>query len=200
MNNMHAMSLVLFAAGWALVLYAANCMIAGDLKKIDAKQAVLYFTTVALIGLFGEIFLDSIYKFFVGQPLWYYNFLPIQGGYTSYYAIVLWGLYGFHLYMLHGSLSAKWSIKKTKHLALIFALEALVIESLLTISAKLFLGKYMYYYTPSDLWHVTSVQNFPFYLICGLVILKTLKRFRVDPFFFSAMNISLLFVLAFLAE
>lgn len=195
---MHPLHLTLFIAGWAVAIYALNCLVAGRLKSIEPKQFTLYFTTVALIGLFGEIFLDSAYDFLVGHPLWYYNILPIQNGYTSSYAILTWGLYGFHLYLLHGSLQAKWSITKTKHLELIFSLEALVLEALLTISAKIFLGKYMYYYLPADLWHVSSFQNIPFYFICGLVVLKTLKRFRSDPVFFSAMSTALLFVLVFL--
>ncbi|MCA9328110.1 hypothetical protein KDA14_06285, partial [Candidatus Saccharibacteria bacterium] len=94
----------------------------------------------------------------------------------------------------------KWSIVKTKHLALIFSLEALVLEAALTLSAVPILGSLMYYYYPADLWHVSSFQNIPFYFICGIVVLKTLKRFRKDPVFFSAMSASLLFVLVFVVE
>jgi len=196
---MSPLKLCLFALGWALLLYLANSLIARQWKRLQYKPALLYFTTVALIGLFGEIFLDASYRFFVGHPLWYYNILPIHGGYTSSYAIVTWGLYGLHLYMLHDSLAARWSITRTRHLVLIFSFEALLLEALLTLSARLVFGKYLYYYLPGDLWHVTSVQNFPFYFICGLVVLKTLKRFRADPVFYSGMSLFLLYVLAFLA-
>lgn len=194
------MSLVGFAVIWLLVLYGLNSAIAGKLKTIEPKKALLYFFTVALIGLFGEIFLDTVYNYFVGRPLWRYNILPIFDGYTSSYAIVTWGLYGFHLYLLHDTLGTKWSIDKTKHLALIFSIEALFLEAALTISALYILGDYMYYYYPPDLWHVSSFQNIPFYFICGVVVLKTLKRFKKDPVFFSAMSASLLFVLVFLVE
>jgi hypothetical protein len=83
---------------------------------------------------------------------------------------------------------------------LIFSVEALILEALLTISARVFLGRYLYYYLPSDLWHVSSFQNFPFYFICGIVTLATLKRFRSDPVFFSFMSASLLAVLLILAK
>ena len=197
---MDPLALTIFALVWLLVLYGLNCLIYGKLKPIDAKMAVMYFFTLALIGLFGEIFLDSVYNFLVGRPLWVYQILPIMHGYTSSFAIVTWGLYGFHLYLLHGSLADKWSIYRRRHLALIFSVEALVLEALLTISAKVFLGKYLYYYLPGDLWHVSSVQNIPFYFICGVVTLATLKRFKADPVFFSAMSASLLFVLVFLTK
>lgn len=198
--HMFTLKLVLFALGWTVFVYLLNSAIARQWKRIDPPKALLYFFTVALIGLFGEIFLDTMYNFFVGRPLWYYRILPIFGGYTSSYAIMTWGVYGLHLYLLHDSLAAKWKITRTRHLVSIFALEALVMESLVTLSAKVVFGRFLYYYTPGDLWHVTSVQNFPFYFICGVVILKTLKRFRADPVFFSAMSAFLLLVLLFVTH
>lgn len=183
-----------------VILYLVDSLIAKQFKRLELKKVALYSSTVAMIGLFGEIFLDTGYNFFVGHPLWYYRILPIKGGYTSSFAIVTWGLYGFHLYMLHDSLAARWSITRTRHLALIFAFEALFVEALLTLSARLVFGKFMYYYLPADLWHVSSFQNSPFYLICGVVVLKTLKRFRRDPLFFSCMNALLIIVLVFMTK
>lgn len=195
---MFTAKLIIFGIVWLAIAYLVNCLIARRFIKFDLKMALLYFSTVALIGVFGEIFLDATYNHFVGRPLWYYNILPVQGGYTSSFAIVTWGILGFYLYLMHDTLASKWSITKTKHLALIFSIEALVIEALVTLSAKLIFGVYLYYYLPSDLWHVTSVQNIPFYFICGIAILKTIKRFRKDPYFFSAMSFCLIYVLIFL--
>jgi hypothetical protein len=194
---MHPLSLILFALLWLAIIYLLNSIIAQGWKKIEPKQALVYFFTVALIGVFGELFLDTAYNYIVGHPLWRYEILPIQNAYTSTGAVVVWGLYGLHLYLLHGTLGSKWSINKTRHLALIFSVEALVFEALLTISAKLLLGKFVYYYIPGDLWHVTSIQNLPFYLICGFFILGTLKRFRKEPLFFSSMSALLLLVVVF---
>lgn len=195
---MYAVKLILFSLLWLVIAYGVNCGVAGKRMRVEPKMALLYFSTVALIGVFGEIFLDSTYNHLAGRPLWYYNILPVQGGYTSSFAIVTWGILGFYLYLMHDNLESKWSITKTKHLALIFSLEALVIEALVTISAKLLLGQYLYYYLPGDLWHVSSLQNIPFYFICGVAILKTTKRFRRDPYFFSAMSFCLIYVLIFL--
>jgi len=197
---MYALKLVLFAIAWVALIYILNSLIAGTFKRINIKQLAMYATSVAMIGVFGEVFLDTAYKLVVGHPLWYYNILPVQHGYTSSYALVTWGIYGFHLYLLHGSLAAKWSITKTRHLALIFCIEALLLEALLTLSARVVFGKFLYYYLPSDLWHVSSFQNIPFYFICGVLVLKSLKRFRADPVFFSLMCSALAFVLVFLAK
>ena len=197
---LNPLAFFLFTAFWLIILYLFNSLLAGGMKRIEPKQALLYASTVAMIGVFGEIFLDSTYSFFVGVPLWHYNILPIQHGYTSTYAAVIWAAYGFHLYMLHGTLDSKWSIAKTKHLALIFSLEALLIEALLTLSSLFWFGKLMYYYSPGDLWHVSSFQNIPFYFICGVVIIKSLKRFKKDPIFYTVMSLFLTFVLIILAR
>ncbi|HEY5268413.1 MAG TPA: hypothetical protein VII94_04740, partial [Candidatus Saccharimonadales bacterium] len=174
--------------------------VAGKFKKIDAKLAVLYFITVAMIGVFGEIFLDTFYNHFVGHPLWHYNILPIQHAYTSKFAIVAWGTVGFYLYLMHDNLANKWTITKTRYLSLIFSLEALILEALFTLSAKIFLGRYIYYYIPGDLWHVSSFQNIPFYFICGILIVQTIKRFKKDPYFFTAMSACLITVLIYIAK
>lgn len=197
---MEFMRYILFVIGWLSTIYLLNSAIAGRWKRLEIRQVLMYFSVVAMIGIFGEIFLDSIYNAIAGRPLWYYEILPIQHGYTSSFAIVTWGMYGFHLYLLHGSLRAKWAITRTRHLALIFCVEALVLEALLTISAKFVFGKFLYYYLPGDLWHVSSLQNIPFYFICGVVILKSLKRFRLDPVYFSLMSMFLTAVMVFLTR
>lgn len=150
-----------------------------------------------MIGVYGEIFLDTLYNRVVGHPLWYYNLLPIHGGFTSAFAPIVWGMYGFHVYLLHDTLGTKWSITRTRHLALIISLEALVLEALLTLSAKPFFGEYLYYYLPGDLWHVTSLQNMPFYFMCGVLIVQVMRRFRRDPWFFSALSTFFVAILVF---
>jgi hypothetical protein len=197
-NEMFGLQLVVFACVWALVIYVSNCLIARTWKKVVLTPAIAYFVTIASIGLYGEIFLDTVYNYVFGRPLWYYNILPIKGGYTSSFAIVTWGLFGFHLYLLHDTLASRWSITRAKHLAYILSIEALVLEAILTLSAKLVFGKFLYYYTPSDLWHVTSFQNIPFYFIFAIIAVKTLRRVHKDPVFFIGISSFLLIVLLWL--
>ncbi|TAH33984.1 hypothetical protein EYC59_04165 [Candidatus Saccharibacteria bacterium] len=185
---MFALKLIAFTVLWTAIIYGLNCVVARGAKRVEPKRALVYITAVAMIGVYGEIFLDTIYNAIVGRPLWYYNLLPIHGGFTSAFAPIVWGMYGFHVYLLHDTLNTKWSITRTRHLALIISLEALVLEALLTLSAKPFFGEYLYYYLPSDLWHVTSLQNMPFYFMCGVVIVQVMRRFRREPWFFSALS------------
>ena len=180
-------SLFLFSVLLIVSVYLVNSIIVHSFKKVQLSRALLYVSTVAMIGVFGEIFVDTIYAHLFHTPLWRYNILPVHHGYTSKYAIVLWGTYGFYLYLLHDSLE-KWSISKQRHLALIFGVEALVLESLVELGSKALLGKYVYYYYPSGLWHISAFQNFPFYFICGFLIVKTIKRFKADPFFFTFLS------------
>lgn len=197
-NMQFSLSLVVFALLWLAVVYAVNVAIARKLIRINWRTALLYFITVGMIGVFGEIFLDTVYKFFVGHPLWRYNILPIHDGYTSAYAPIIWGVYGFHIYLFHDTLRSKWSITRTRHLALILSIEALILESALTLSAIPLLGTLMYYYYPGDLWHVTSIQNMPFYFIFGAFASKAMRRFRTSPGFFVFLAVWFTVVIVFM--
>lgn len=195
---MTSLALILFALLWLGIVYLLNALYAKRFQHVDLKLAALYFSTVAAIGVFGEIFLDSVYNFFVGNPLWEYRILPVHDGYTSMYAPIIWGIYGIHLYLFHQTLSKNWPNMRARNMALIFSVEALIFEALLTISAKFLLGDFMYYYFPGDLWHVTSLQNMPFYFICGIIIIKTMRRFKKDPIFFTILCVFITSVVVFL--
>ena len=147
--------------------------------------------------MFGEVFSDNLYAAAFGKPLWLYHVPSIHHGYTSYYSVFLWGLYGFYLYLFHDTLHG-WNIHSTRKLALIVSLEAIVLEILYNSSHLLVFGDYIFYYLPSDLWHLTSIQAIPFYFLAGAAIVKTIKRFKADPLFFILMNALLVVVLVLL--
>ena len=193
----YALQLISFAALWIMIIYAVNCVLARRFKKPTLKRTISYVFATATIGVFGEIFLDSTYRHFVGNPLWEYRILPVHNGYTSSFAPVIWGIYGFHLSLLHDTLR-RHHIYTVWKLALIMSVEALLAEALLTLSAKLFFGEFLYYYFPGDLWHISSLQNIPFYFICALVIVATVRRFKIDPAFFACMCAALVTVLIFI--
>lgn len=192
------MALVLFTVAWIVAIYLFNSAFARRLKKIEIKIALLYITSIALIGVFGEVFSDSFYSAIFNQPLWLYRVLPIHDGFTSMYSIVLWAMYGFYLYLLHDNLSAHNHSDTT--FAAIISIEAIVLEILINVSHLLIFGGYIFYYLPSDLWHLTSIQAIPFYFLAGLVVTKSIKRLKADPVFFSIMNTLLIFVLIFLVK
>jgi hypothetical protein len=191
------MELFAFSAAWLAIVYLFHSLVARSWKRVDVSTALLYASTISLIGVFGEVFADTLYNAIFGKPLWIYYFLPIHSGYTSLYSVFVWGMYGFHLYLKHNSLS-KYN-HRTRTLALFIAAEAIVLEFLLNISFIYFFGDYYFYYLPGDLWHLTTFQAVPIYFFAGIVMVKTIKHFKVDPRFYIAMNLMLVFVFTYLA-
>lgn len=186
-----------FAVLWVILAYAANSIVVRRPKKLELTWTLSYAVAVATIGVFGEIFLDTVYNHFVGHPLWVYRILPVHKGYTSIFAVVTWGIYGFYLSMLHDTLK-KHRVTSVVKVALIMSIEALFAEALLTISAKLLLGEFLYYYFPGDLWHVSSFQNIPFYFICAVMVTLTARRFKADPVLFTILCTVFVTVLIFM--
>jgi hypothetical protein len=195
---MNVLALTIFALLWIAIVYAFNSLIIGKLQPVKLKTACVYIATTALLGVCGEIFVDSVYRALFGEALWLYHVYPIHDGFTSYYAPVIWGILGFYLYLLHDTLKLK---KFTENkLALLFAAETLIIELLANLSFLLLFHRYLFYYLPNDLWHLTSVQTLPFYLLAGFMLTRTVKRFQKDWLFFTLMSIALIYLLIALVD
>jgi hypothetical protein len=176
--------LTIFACILLVSVYLLSSATARKFKKVNPKKALLYVASVAMIGVLGEITADASYKYYFHTALWRYNYLPIHHAFTSQFSPMLWGVFGFYLYLNHHSLE-KWTRRQLVNLALIFAVEALVVEAFADLISKAVLGNYIYYYYPNGLWHITSFQGFPFYIICGFVVAETIHRFKADPHFFT---------------
>lgn len=178
-------------------VYAFSCLYYRRLQKIDITVALLYVTAVAMIGVLGEIFVDTIYAKVFGTPLWRYNFLPIHNGYTSQFSPVLWGSFGLFLYLMHHNYE-KWTRSQLIRLSLIFALWALVIEAVADLASLVVLGDLIYYYYPGHFWHITAIQNLPFYFITGILIAETIHWFKPSPHFFIVLSSWVVLVTAYL--
>lgn len=191
-----SLPLVYFSLGWIGVIYLFNSVIAKKFKGIDLGTALLYVTSVALVGVFGEVLLDSLYQFALGSPLWQYRILPIHNAYTSYYSPVIWGMYGFYLYLMHDSL-CEYCAHSIGSLAVFISIEAIALELLLNLSYLVIFNQYIFYYLPDGLWHMSAFQVIPFYFIAGLVIARFLNGFKSDMRFFIFVNLVLISVLVF---
>ncbi|HSX06957.1 MAG TPA: hypothetical protein VLG92_04505 [Candidatus Saccharimonadia bacterium] len=164
------------------LVYGVNCLIARSWRTVSIRPASVYIAAVATIGVFGEVFVGTVYHHLFGRPLWVYRVAPIHYGYTSRYAPCIWGALGFYLYLLHDYLKARGT-ETVKHLALLFASETVILELILSASFKLVFGVYLFYYLPGDLWHFTSLQTLPFYLPAGVLIVKSVRRLIDTPHF-----------------
>ncbi|HSW80010.1 MAG TPA: hypothetical protein VLG47_04505 [Candidatus Saccharimonadales bacterium] len=194
---MFAVQLSIFAIAWISGLYLLNSLIAGEVKQIKFKPMLLYVTTLAMLGVYAEVICDTIYNFIFGKPLWVYTVLPVHHAFTSKFAIVLWGAYGFYLYMMHDNILKRHS-NAAKYLPYIFCLEAIVIEAMVNVTFRIFFGHYIFYYLPGDLGHITSLQVLPIYLIGGFVISAMLLKGKTKPLFFSSIGVILVCILVFL--
>jgi hypothetical protein len=186
---MHLVTLILYALGWIAAVYLFNAALARRFQRVR-KAAFLYVATMAALGVCGEVLVGTFYAHFFHQPLWLWQVFPIYHGYTSLYAPFLWGIYGFQLYLFHDNL-AKRGITAERTIALIFGAESIILEILLNLSFLALFGMYIFYYTPADLWHFTSIQTFPFFFIASLVFTKAIRHERARQTRFAWMNVAI---------
>jgi hypothetical protein len=153
---------------------------------------------MGMLGPVGEVFVGTLYNLAFGQPLWQYKVLPTHHAYTSLYAPVIWGVSGAYLYYIHEHLRL-FKQKSKWFQAAMCMLETIIFEAMLNLSFWLITGGLIFYYSPADLWHVTSIQTLPFYYILGLIVLKSTKRLRKDPAYYSALFGFLTLVVVYMA-
>jgi hypothetical protein len=191
---MNLIKLSVYAIGWIVGVYLFNAALARRFQKLDTKLAILYIATMATLGVFGEVAVGTFYNHFFHSPLWVWRVFPIYKGYTSLYAPFLWGIYGFQLYLFHDNL-AKRHITNDNEVAVIFGFETIILEILLNLSFLAFFGHLIFYYTPRDLWHFTSIQALPFFFIASLIFTKAIRRYKSHEFRFTVLNVALCFAL-----
>ena len=196
---MNLAPLLFFIATWFLAVYIGNCLLARKLKRMQLSRALLYMSVMAFLGVIGEVAIDTIYAAVNGRPLWLYEVLPIHGGYTSEYSLAIWAMVGFQMYLLHDTLKTK-KITSLPVLAAIFCIEAILLEALVNLSFLASFGQYIYYYLPPDLWHVTSLQVLPLYLVSGFISVFVLKKSLLRPNLFMPSCISLALVFVFIVH
>ncbi|MFZ1258815.1 MAG: hypothetical protein WAQ25_05105 [Candidatus Saccharimonas sp.] len=177
----------------ACVVYVLDSWYAKQWLTVERKT-ISYIAAALLIGIFGEVFTETIYNFLVHQPLWHYQFLPVHQSYTSLYSVILWAMYGVHLYWARVAIDTRYGRISKWKLATVFAIESLILETFLNLVWLGAFGYLIYFYTPTDLWHVTTIQNIPCYFAASWAIIGTVKRFNKDPLFFLIMALLLLTV------
>jgi hypothetical protein len=195
--SMLSYQLVSFALLWIVIVYIVNVLIARKFKSVQVKPALLYIFFLAMLGPIGEVFIGSIYNYLFGGHLWDYTLFPIHHGYTSLYSPVIWGIYGFYLYLLADTIKDNERMRGVR-LALLLSLETILLEAIVNLTYLLLFGRYLFYYYPADLWHFTSIQTIPFYFLTGFVIMGSMKRFKPDPVFFTLMCVAIMVVFVFL--
>jgi len=192
-------NLIIFFLYLIAVIYFAGLALIKSPTEVRIKEVYMYSGTLALIGVISEVAVNSFCRATFQSPLWVYLVTPVHNGDTSIFAFFQWSLYGYHLYFV----KKKIHYLNLKHEAYIFALvlsvEALLLEIFVNISSDFFLNTFIFYYTPGDMGHMTSIYVFPVYLLGGAILNEIFKRFLRDPLFFGNLSFSIAFIFVFLA-
>lgn len=174
---MRYLILVFFSISWIAAVLLINRLFAGHRLKINRLKAAQYITSMAAIGILGEIAIDGFYKFAFNQPLWLYRLFPIHGGYTSVYSLFEWGLLGLYIYLLHQTLCERHRYSLYLFTA-IFCVDAILFELAFNGSYRLIFHNYIFYYLPRNLWHLSAIQAIPFYLLGGFLTMEIIAHER----------------------
>jgi hypothetical protein len=187
---------IVFSLLLVTISYSINRRLLGKQLVVDGYQLALTASCVVVLALVGESLINPLYTALFGQKLWVYRILPLHDGSVSALGVLVWAAYGIHLYFTRQTLINKLphGLNNTAGIAIIIGFEApLICEVLGNLLFLQLLGEYYAYYLPGDVFHLTSLQVVPIYMLClfiGLTILGALeslpRKLVLPPALFSA--------------
>ena len=158
-------------------LYLLHRLLARQPLKLNAYDILLFMSGSFLIASIFEVVLGNLHTQIFGWRMWEYRALPNHDGYGSYLGPLFWPWYGFHLYLFHQVLQIhNWQLSKTTFLkGTCCGLDGPLLELLANGLFILFSGGFLFYYTPSDLGHLSSLSVIPHYMIGGVILAYVLR-------------------------
>jgi hypothetical protein len=69
---MFGVRLSVFGLVWMGIIYLFDCWLAGEFNRPKLRTSLLYVTTMAALGLLGEIVFDTVYNLVFHRALWLY--------------------------------------------------------------------------------------------------------------------------------
>jgi hypothetical protein len=178
------LNVVVFALCFLTIFYVLACAVKRGLIKIEIRKVLVYITIFSLLGVVGEIFVNTLYANVTGVPLWEYRLLPVDNGSVSYFFIFVWGSLGFYKYISEVVFPKIASLSPSEQ-GLLVGAEAVFIELLYNGAYFLLFSNYIFYYFPDNLGplsHLSCLQVIPFYFIFGFVVNKLLLQNTIVPF------------------
>lgn len=171
-----------FSALLVTVSYGLYHRLLGPDQPIRYYDLALTAAAVFLLAILSEIVVNAVYQWFVGALLWEYRVLPLHDRSVSALGVLIWPAFGCHVYLIQRVQNHRLPrlLRNTFGKALILGLEAPLVWE---VAGNLYflgtIGQYYAYYNPSDLWHLTSIQVVPIYIVtiyAGLLVLHALQR------------------------
>jgi len=171
-----------FAAVFPGCSFLINRRLCGGTLVTDLRGIALLSGLVFVIAMCCEATINPVYEYFHERKLWEYRLFPLHDGNLSALAVLVWTSYGVHLYFLNQYLDRLFAGKRRRVLykgMLIGAEAPLLWEVLGNGFFLLLVGEYYAYYNPGELFHLTSLQVVPIYMVCvtiGLLVYEWVKR------------------------
>ncbi|MSP54168.1 MAG: hypothetical protein EXR69_00950 [Myxococcales bacterium] len=131
-----------------------------------------------------EIVVDSAFVAATGRPCWEYRVWPLHRGYTSGVGAAMWPMYGAFVYAFHAAIRSRRDLVWLHGLAAragLVAVEAMVLEIAANAFALVGYGCFYFYYFPSDLENLTTMQILVPYFGAGVIGLTLLEQVQRLP-------------------
>lgn len=193
---MEVIAAIVFSLALVSFSYLVNNWQLHGRLNTDIYRVALSASTVLLLALVAEATVNPVYTALTGHKLWEYRVFPLYDGNVSALGLLVWTAYGIHLHFtlqtLRARLPERW--RNTRGQALVIGFEApLFAEVSGNLVFLLIASEYYAYYIPADVFHLTSFQVVPIYMLCvffGLVVLNFLeklpRRIELPPLIFTS--------------
>jgi hypothetical protein len=189
MSPDHSLTLAPVPAGQVLLFSAAFLAFFGPILAVGARILAgrrLHIPPSRLVAAAGvtlalaaplEIAVDQLFSTAGGGPAWTYVIAPVHSGFTSRFGILMWPMYGAFVEGVHEALAvnprlSRWNTPLCR--AVLIAVEAMLLEIAANLFCLAVLGRYLFYYHPDDLWHLTTIRIFLPYVAAGYLGVRVL--------------------------
>lgn len=163
------LNVTLYAVAFFFGYYLLVCAIKKRFIAIQPLKLFYYVSLFSLFGITGEAFVNTIWEYVMGEPLWEYYLFPLHGGDISYFFPLIWGALGFYKYVNDTAFHRYRPDQKIKP-GVVMGTEAIFLELAYNGFYLLLFGSYIFYYLPANLGplsHLSCLQVIPFYFVVG---------------------------------
>lgn len=165
-----------------LLFYALASLAKGRLVRLEPYRLLLYMSVAFLVAVICEVGLGMLFELMMERRLWEYRVWPIHDGHTSALNLFIWPVYGYYLYLLADVLREyRLNLGRRWYHGLLCGFDGPLLEILANGFFLLFFGTFYFYYLPGDLYHLTSVQAVPLYMLSGILLTLLLRRIDALP-------------------
>lgn len=154
------------AGAIAAIFYIGFAAVTRRWPRLESRRLSYTVVMFMLFGAAGEEVVNNAWHITFGSPLWKYHLYPVGDGDISYFFFLIWGLFGFYSYLRDQSFP-DFGRSGTAFGAVVFGIEAILLELAVNVPYYALFGDYIFYYLPANLGplsHFSCLQVIPFYM------------------------------------